>query len=80
MNEKIKGTYAIAHRIVNAENNFIETAMEMHGLSKANAEKVLRVYRKLKMVSTNYGVGKITVKHGAFWDKEYIDAAVAFEN
>lgn len=31
MIEKIKGTYEVAQRIVNAENNFIEVVMELSG-------------------------------------------------
>lgn len=79
MNEKIKGTYAVAHRIVNAENNFIETIMELANCKKSEAEKVLAVYRKLKMVKLDIGIGRISVKHGAYLDLEVIHNAINFQ-
>lgn len=78
MTEKIKGMYAVAQRIVNAENNFIEVVMELSGCTKAEAEKVLSVYRKLKMVKIDLGIGRINVKHGAYLDFDVIQNAIAY--
>lgn len=78
MIEKIKGTYEVAQRIVNAENNFIEVVMELSGWKKDEAEKVLAVYRKLKMVKLDLGIGRIKVKHGAYLDVDVIQNAIAY--
>jgi hypothetical protein len=66
----------MAARIVSAENNFIEVLMNLGGISKADAEKVLSVYRKLKLVKINAVSGVLSVKHGAYLDREVIQNAL----
>jgi hypothetical protein len=74
----MEGTKQIAQRIVNAENSFIENIMNIAKIDKAAAEKVLTVYKKLKIVKLNATIGNYTVKHGAFLDKDTILNAVAY--
>ncbi len=77
-NEMSKGCKAMAERIVRAENNFIATLMKFGEISKADGEKVFQVYRKLKLVKMDAVIGVISVKHGAYLDKENILNAVNF--
>ena len=72
-----KGFKNVATRMVNAENNFIETLMLFGEISKADAEKVLAVYRHLKMVKMDAVNGRMIVKHGAYLDKATIANALA---
>ena len=67
----------IAIRVVNAENNFVETLMNFGEISKEQAEKVLAVYRKLKLVKLDAVAGVISVKHGAYLEKSTIANALA---
>jgi hypothetical protein len=69
---------AIAQRTVNAENNFIENVISISGCTKIEAEKVLSVYRKFKIVKMDAVVGVISVKHGAFLDADAIKNAINF--
>jgi hypothetical protein len=71
-----KGLRGVAQRIVNAEVSFIETLMRMGGITKPDAEKVLRVYRKLKVVKTDAVNGEIKVKHGGLLDRAVIRTAL----
>lgn len=75
MNEVIKGARAVAQRIVNAEKNFIECVMA-NGFTKEEAEKVLRTYRKAKVIKVDPVLGRITVKHGVYWEKDVLRNAV----
>lgn len=73
---KINGTRDIAQRIVNAETSFIECLMVAGQITKDQAEKVLQVYRKAKVVKMDPVVGQMTVKHGAFLDRDVIIRAM----
>ncbi len=48
--ELISGTRDVAQRICNAETNFVKNAVEGFGITKPEAEKVLRVFIKTKAV------------------------------
>ena len=76
-NEKIKGTQAIAQRIVNAENAFIETLMN-RGFSRAEAVKAMSTMIKLKVAKLDAVGGVINVKHGAFLEPSAIRNAVEY--
>lgn len=65
----------MAQRIVSAESAFIANVME-RGFTKEEAEKVLRVYRKARVIRLDAVGGVYTVKHGAFWDIEVLRNAV----
>jgi hypothetical protein len=68
---------SIAVRMANAENEFIDVLMNLGEISKADAVKVLAVYRKLKVVKMDAVIGRMNVKHGAYLDKEVINNALA---
>lgn len=76
--EKLPGTRAIAQRIVNAENVFIEMIQE-RGFTRAEAEKAMRTMLKLKVAKLDPISGRINVKHGAFLDPEAIRNAVNYK-
>lgn len=76
--EKIKGTFAIAQRIVNGENAFLEV-IESRGFSRADAEKAMYTMLRLKVAKRDAGNGVIRVKHGAFLDVECIQNAVDYK-
>jgi hypothetical protein len=67
----------IAQRIVNAEAAFIANIQEISGCTQTEAEKVLLVYRKAKVVKNDFVNGAINVKHGAFLDVSTIRNAIA---
>lgn len=66
----------MAHRMVVAENGFIETLMRCGGITKDEAEKVFRIYRKAKILKNDYAVSRISVKHGAFLNRDVILRAI----
>jgi hypothetical protein len=71
------GNSHTATRMVNAENAFIDGLMTAAGISRADAVKVLAVYRKAKVVKMDAIGGQISVKHGAFWERDVIRNALA---
>lgn len=73
--EKIPGTRDIAQRIVNAENNFVQTLIEQGDISRSQAEKVMSFYLKNKLAKMDAVIGRISVKHGAYLDKDVIRRA-----
>lgn len=75
-----KSFQAIAQRMDNAKVNFIETLMNLGGISKDEARKVMELYLKNKLARIDTGIGRIQVKHGAFLDREVILRAVAMAN
>jgi len=75
--ETIPGTKAVAERIVRAHIDFIETLMNLSNISREDAVKVKDLYLKNKIAKCDAVIGRISVKHGAFLDKEVILRAVA---
>jgi hypothetical protein len=71
---------AIAQRIVNAENSFVETLMRCGNISKEDATKVMNLYLKKKLAKMDAVIGRISVKHGAFLDPHAIANAVKMVN
>lgn len=67
----------IAQRIVNAQNNFVANIQNIANCTEAEAEKVLAVYRKAKVLKNDFVNGRIDVKHGAFLDAKTIRNAIA---
>lgn len=67
----------IAERIVTAENDFLDSLMRCGGITREEAVKVMKVYRKAKVLKNEYAVSRIAVKHGGFLDKEVIQRALA---
>lgn len=66
----------IAQRIVNAENEFIETLMERAAISDADAVKAFNTFRKLRVLKLDVGIGRYTVKHGGLMAPDVIRRAV----
>lgn len=67
----------IATRAANAEANFIASLVEIAGITEAEAEKVMALYRKEKLAKMDHVNGRITVKHGVFLEADVIHNAVA---
>jgi hypothetical protein len=78
--ERIPGTRAIGTRFAQGESEFIESLMERGELSEVDAEKVYEHYRKHKLIKRQAASGRITVKHGAFMERDVIRKALALEN
>ena len=74
--EIIPGTKAVAQRIVNAGNSFVAMVVEQFSTTPAQAEKVLRVFRKAKAVKLDAVNGRYILTHGAYWEAEVIDRAI----
>lgn len=66
----------VATRMVAAETNFVEVLMALGDITKAQAEHVLAVYRKLKLLKRDVVGGRISVTHGAYLDKDTITKAL----
>jgi hypothetical protein len=67
----------MATRMVNAENDFIAALVDIAGITTDEAFKVLATYRKAKVLKNDYAVSRISVKHGAFLNREVILRALA---
>lgn len=78
MNERISGTRSVAQRIVNAEEGFIEVVMTK-GFSRPEAEKVLAVFTRFKMLKRDAVGGTLRVKHGSFLDDDVLRNAINLE-
>lgn len=65
---------AMAQRIANAENSFVRSIQEQFGKTKADAERILSVLRKYKIVK-RHGYD-LRVIHGAYWDQDVMDRAL----
>jgi hypothetical protein len=76
--DDMKGAEVIAQRMVNAELAFVDYLQGLHGLTTAEAEKVLAVYRKLKVVKMDAAIGRLNVVHGAYFDKGAVRNAINF--
>jgi len=68
--------YKVAQRIVNAEERFLEMVQDTIGCSRTDAEKVLSVYRKEKVVKIDMIGGQFTLKHGVFAEPDVLNNAV----
>jgi predicted TIM-barrel enzyme len=75
--ETIPGTKAVATRIVNAEENFVQIIIEK-GFTKDEAFKAMRTMLKLKVAKLDAIIGRITVKHGAYLEASSIRNAVNY--
>ena len=67
----------MAQRIVNAENSFIDDVVEQFGTTVAEAEKVLTVFLKHKLVKIDPVGGQCHLKTGAAWEAKVIANAIA---
>jgi hypothetical protein len=77
MNTYQKNAYKdMAVRITNAENRFIDWAVEISGCSITQAEKVLKVYKKAKAVKIDKIGGQFRLTHGGFAEPDVIWRAI----
>ena len=67
----------IAARQVRAHADFVTTLMSCGGIAKQDAEKVLSLYKKMKLIKEDVCMGVIRVKHGALLDRDVINRALA---
>ena len=72
----MKGTRAVAQRIANAENGFVEFVRAQIGCTQAEAEAVLSVYRWERLINIGAVDGQWRIKHGAFLDKDVLQSVV----
>lgn len=70
------GLKEVAQRIVNAEQNFIGVVREITGCSEADALKVLKTFRKLKVVKLDAVGGRYSVKHGIYLESDVLRNAI----
>jgi hypothetical protein len=71
-----KGLKDVGKRMADAEINFISILKELGGINQQEAEKVFAYYLKHKLIKREIGIGKYTVKNGAYLDPETIKRAV----
>lgn len=69
----------IAHRLENAETNFVAAIRMLADCTEEDAKKVLRLYVRFKLVKRSLGIGAINVKHGSYLDKSAILKAINFK-
>jgi hypothetical protein len=67
----------VFNRMEMAQTSFIADVMEQFGFTQTEAEKILRVYRKLKVMKLDVAMGRYNLVHGAFWEKAPMLAALA---
>ena len=77
--ETIPGMRAVAQRIVNAENAFIDFAMRTAGLTKPEAETALASYRKNKAIKIDPVGGSFTFTNGGFAEVDVLRRAAGRE-
>ncbi len=70
---------AIATRITNAEESFIQYAMTVAPLSRAEAVHALKVYRKVKAIKIDAIGGQFTFTHGAYGDAEVLKNTIGYK-
>lgn len=66
----------MAERIESARRDFAANLRQLGGIDIADAAKVRDYYLKERIAKLDAVSGRITVKHGAFLDREVIQRAV----
>lgn len=66
----------IAERIDRAFREFADTLCRASGCSLGEARAVTQLYLKNKLAKLDAGIGRISVKHGAFLDAQAIRNAI----
>lgn len=70
--ETIPGTRDIGHRLARGENAFEEVLMHFGGVTREEAEKMFVWMRKKKLVNRDFCSGTISVKHGAYLERDVL--------
>jgi len=71
-----QGSRNMAQRMVNAEEGFLQVLMDLGGINKSEAMKVLGVFRKAKVLKMDPVGGRMSVKHGAYLNPDVIKRAL----
>lgn len=67
---------ATVSRVDHGNASFMESMIEQFGVSADDAAKVLEVFYKIKAVKMDAYMGRVMLKHGAFWDVEVIARSI----
>lgn len=73
------GLRAIAQRSVNAENSFLEYAMEHGKLTLEQARTALAAFRKARAIKLDAVSGQFNFTHGAFGDPDVLRRAAGLD-
>jgi hypothetical protein len=74
-----QGARSLLNRAAAAQQNFVEWVMEQTGCTEAEAEKVLRIYKKERLMKIDSYMGTWHIKHGAFLDVDVLRRAIEIE-
>ena len=69
----------IAQRIETAETKFVAYVVEQTGMTTREAEHVLRVFKKCRVIKIDAVMGQWDIKHGAYLDVEVMRRAAKTE-
>lgn len=69
---------AIAQRMVNAQQNFIEIIRERTSCTEAEAVKAFETLKKLRLIKLDAVGGRYTVKHGAYLEPDALRNAMRY--
>lgn len=70
--ETIPGTKAIATRLVNGERDFEMCLREIAGVTEDESIRMRQWMTKNKLVTRDFCLGRISVKHGAYLDADVL--------
>lgn len=70
-----KGTKAVAQRMVNAEEGFLDFAMRTAGITREQAVTALEEYRKAKAIKIDPVGGQFSFTHGGFAEADVLRRA-----
>ena len=67
----------MAQRQISGENEFIKSIMDTFNYNRDEATAIFQVLLDAKVLKRHAGIGRYTVKHGAFWESDVMDNALA---
>jgi len=70
----------MAQRLVNAENRFVDYAMEHGSLTRPQALAALKVFQKARVIKLDAVSGMFHVKHGQFLEPDVLRRAAGIED
>ena len=71
----IQSFKAMAQRADNAVAQWRDMLAD-HGFTADQADAILRLYQKGNLVKLDWGIGRYSVKHGAFLDADVLNRAL----
>lgn len=71
---------AMFDRMRRARSDFAETLMRLGAVDQATADRLTDFYLKKKLAKMDTGIGRISVKHGAYLDRDVIGRAADMMN